>query len=81
MFALYELVLAKVKSNKLVAAAILSFAALTLVHIPLKVLTTLFDKNQAPEFIVLLIVSGAFGIFALLRIKEIPFSKPALMAS
>ena len=81
MFALYELVLAKVKSNKLVAAAILSFAALTLVHIPLKVLTTLFDKNQAPEFIVLLFASAAFGIFALLRIKELPFSKPALFLS
>lgn len=79
MFADYELVLAKVKSDKLISATVLTFAALTLVHIPLKVLITLFDKNQAPEFIVLLFIAGAFGFIALLRIKEIPFSKPALL--
>jgi len=78
MFELYELVLSKMKSNKIVSIGIFAFAALALVHIPLKVLITLFDKNQAPEFIVLLFISAAFGIVALIRIKQISISRSAI---
>ena len=78
MFELYELVLSKMKSNKIVSIGIFAFAALALVHIPLKVLITLFDKNQAPEFIVLLFISATFGIVALIRLKQISISRSAI---
>ena len=79
MFELYERVLAKVQSNKLVSLTIPAFAAVALVHIPLDTLITLFDKNQAPEFIMVLLVSALMGLASLLRFNRIPHSRAAYL--
>jgi O-antigen ligase len=78
MFELSELILAKVKANKIVAATVAGYAFLVLFHIPLGVLVTLFDKNQAPQFFSILILAAAFGLVILWKSEKIPFSRPAL---
>jgi O-antigen ligase len=74
-----ELLISKTKQNKLVAFTIFGYATLALAHIPLGIFTTVFDKNQAPEFIVGLFLAGALGLVTVIKRDRLPVSNLPLI--
>jgi O-antigen ligase len=52
------------RNRKLLGTGAL-FAALALAHLPVQVFPHIFDKNAAPQFITLLVVASAMGLFVL----------------
>jgi O-antigen ligase len=57
------------RNRKLLVTGVL-FAALALAHLPVSVFPHIFDKNAAPQFLTLLIVSSAMGLFILVRAEQ-----------
>ena len=47
------------------------FAVISLVHTPVAIFPHIFDKNAAPQFITVLIVSTIFGAFLLFRHRSL----------
>ena len=59
-----------IKVSKRVLVAAVLFAILAVAHIPNSIYPHIFDKNQAPQFFVIMAIALAFGTFILIRIKE-----------
>jgi O-antigen ligase len=54
-----------IQRNRLVLATGALFALLAFAHLPVSIFPHIFDKNAAPQFITLLIISTAMGAFIL----------------
>jgi hypothetical protein len=60
-----------IRAHKLIAISTFAYAILTLGHIPLSTLNTLFDKNQAVEFFNVLMVATLFGAIIVRKRNEL----------